>query len=251
MQPLRSHFEFRDTFATIIGEEQSHITAAKEAMIRARQEIERYIARDPLFGSTLLPIPVQSESLVITTMSRAAEQAGTGPMAAVAGTIAWWGCKAMVSAGAVYGIIDNGGDIALVSDRTVNIGLYTGDQNGNNTIAFLLPKKEQIYGVCTSSATIGHSLSLGIADGVTVFSPDPAVADAYATALCNEIRPGSHEIITPLPPVIDGVYWVIDGREFVQGTVPPRARATIPTDIITTGLVFNQDAHKKKSICKD
>ncbi|MBN1166793.1 MAG: UPF0280 family protein [Methanospirillaceae archaeon] len=251
MQPLRSHFEFRDTFATIIGEEQSHITAAKEAMIYARQEIERYIARDPLFCSTLLPIPVQSESPVIAAMSRAAEQAGTGPMAAVAGTIAWWGCRAMISAGAVYGIIDNGGDIALVSDRTVTIGLYTGEQNRDCTIAFLLPKKEQIYGVCTSSATIGHSLSLGIADSVTVFSPDPAVADAYATALCNEIRPGSFGIIAPLPPEIDGVYCVIDDWEHSQGIIPPRVRVTVPTDIITSGLVFHPDAYKKKTISKE
>jgi ApbE superfamily uncharacterized protein (UPF0280 family) len=43
-------------------------------------------------------------------------------------------------------------------------------------------------GVCTSSGTIGHSLSLGNADAVCVLSPSAALADAAATALGNRIK---------------------------------------------------------------
>jgi hypothetical protein len=41
--------------------------------------------------------------------------------------------------------------------------------------------------VCTSSGTIGHSLSFGLADSVTVIARSTALADAAATRLGNEI----------------------------------------------------------------
>jgi ApbE superfamily uncharacterized protein (UPF0280 family) len=42
-------------------------------------------------------------------------------------------------------------------------------------------------GVCTSSGTVGHSLSFGLADSVTVIAGSTALADAAATRLGNEI----------------------------------------------------------------
>jgi ApbE superfamily uncharacterized protein (UPF0280 family) len=42
--------------------------------------------------------------------------------------------------------------------------------------------------VCTSSGTIGHSLSLGTADAVCVVSASCCLADASATAIGNRIR---------------------------------------------------------------
>ena len=45
-------------------------------------------------------------------------------------------------------------------------------------------------GICTSSATVGHSLSYGQADAVTVVSRSTALADAVATRLGNEVTRG-------------------------------------------------------------
>ncbi len=42
-------------------------------------------------------------------------------------------------------------------------------------------------GVCTSSGTVGHSISFGKADAVCVTAPSAALADAAATAVCNRI----------------------------------------------------------------
>jgi ApbE superfamily uncharacterized protein (UPF0280 family) len=42
-------------------------------------------------------------------------------------------------------------------------------------------------GVCTSSGTLGHSLSLGAADAVCVASTSCAFADAAATAIGNRV----------------------------------------------------------------
>jgi ApbE superfamily uncharacterized protein (UPF0280 family) len=42
-------------------------------------------------------------------------------------------------------------------------------------------------GICTSSATVGHSLSLGITDAVCILAQSASIADAAATALGNRI----------------------------------------------------------------
>ncbi len=99
---IREHFEFRQTIATILADEPRHVAAAKAGMLAARHEVERQIALDPYFAATFEPY---------------------APMAAVAGAIARAGVEAMVEAGASFGLIDNGGDIALVSDRDLTIGV--------------------------------------------------------------------------------------------------------------------------------
>jgi ApbE superfamily uncharacterized protein (UPF0280 family) len=43
-------------------------------------------------------------------------------------------------------------------------------------------------GICTSSGTVGHSLSFGKADAALVSSADAALADAVATGLGNRVR---------------------------------------------------------------
>ena len=43
-------------------------------------------------------------------------------------------------------------------------------------------------GICTSSGTVGHSLSFGKADAVAVIASSATLADAAATAICNSIK---------------------------------------------------------------
>ena len=119
-------FQFRETIATILAVEPPHIAAAKAGMMAARQELERYIARDPFFAITYDPYTPVDGGRVVTRMADAARKAGVGPMAAVAGAIAWSGLEAMIGAGAVFGVIDNGGDIALLTDRTIRVGIHAG-----------------------------------------------------------------------------------------------------------------------------
>jgi ApbE superfamily uncharacterized protein (UPF0280 family) len=157
-------------------------------------------------------------------------------MAAVAGAIAWSGVEAMVATGARFGIIDNGGDIALVTDREIRIGLHAGPSSLSDTLAFTIPPTGSIRGVCTSSATVGPSVSLGIADAVTVFSGNVASADAWATAICNELSPRDHTVLSRLEGTdITGVVAIL-GEEIVRwGNPPSLARARVNPDIITRG----------------
>jgi hypothetical protein len=43
-------------------------------------------------------------------------------------------------------------------------------------------------GICTSSGTVGHSLSFGLADAVVILAKSASLADAVATATANRVR---------------------------------------------------------------
>jgi hypothetical protein len=233
---IREPFRFRETIATILADEPTHVTAAKNGMIAARQALEAYIARDPFFAVTFDPYIPHSDELVVVRMADAGRRAGVGPMAAVAGAIAWAGLDAMIGAGAIFGVIDNGGDIALISDRDVRVGVHAGESRLSDRIAFVVPPQDRILGICTSSATVGPSISLGIADAVTVFSPDVALADAWATGVCNEIRPDDRSVLDRVDPdVVRGVFAIMGDVVVKWGHLPPLVRADVGERLISAG----------------
>ena len=231
---IRRTFQHRETIATLLADSEEEIQAGIRGMLEARREVERCIARDPFFALTYSPYPGSCEGITTERMVRASSRAGVGPMAAVAGAIAWAGIEAMVAGGARFAVIDNGGDIALVNDRPVRVGVYAGDAPLSNQKAFLVPPQERILGICTSSATVGHSVSLGVADAVTVCSYDVAAADAWATALCNTVtveEPDPH----PSDPILMGVLVVIGATVRTWGVLPPLVPSRGSEDRITRG----------------
>ncbi len=233
---IRAPFVFRETIATILADKQEHVDAAKSGMLAARQELEAYIARDPFFLSTLDPYRPDSDVGVIIRMTGAAQKAGVGPMAAVAGTIAWSGVEAMAEAGAEFGVIDNGGDVALICDRSVRVGVHAGDAVLSNRIAFIIPPQEKILGICTSSATVGPSISFGIADAVTIFSHDVALADAWATSVCNLIRPDDQTVLDQINPhEVTGVFAIMGETLVKWGNLPPLVSAVVDEKLISAG----------------
>src|SRR5208337_4655916 len=231
---IRETFRYRETFAAILAETPAHADAAKEGMIAARQVLEAYITRDPFFASTFFPYEPDAEESLIRHMADAAAHAGVGPMATVAGAIAAAGIDAMIDAGARFGVIDNGGDIALVSDRDVRVGVHAGTAPLSDRIAFVVPPHNKPFGICTSSATVGPSISFGIADAVTIFAPDPLLADAWATAVCNQIRPDDRRVLEQIDPdVVQGVFAIMRETIIEWGTVPPVVPARVDEQLIT------------------
>ncbi|WAC04032.1 MAG: UPF0280 family protein [Methanoregula sp.] len=233
---IRERFFFRQTIATILADHPEHIAAAKEGIFAARQDVERYIARDPFFQLTLEPYAPDSDDLVIVRMAEAAKKADVGPMAGVAGAIAWAGVEAMVASGAVFGVIDNGGDIALISDRPVRVGVHAGTAPISDHAAFIVPPQERIMGICTSSATVGPSVSFGIADAVTIFAHDVALADAWATSVCNRIRADDTSVFSKLDPSeVMGAFAVIGDHTEQWGKLPPLVSAIVDEHLISAG----------------
>jgi uncharacterized protein len=233
---IRERFHFRETFANILADDPAHVVAAKAGMLAARQVLEAYIARDPFFASTFEPYNPDSDELVITRMADAARRAGVGPMAAVAGTIAWAGVEAMVEAGASFGVIDNGGDIALIANRPVRVGVHAGGAALSNRVAFVVPPQETILGICTSSATVGPSISFGMADAVTIFARDVALSDAWATAVCNAIRPDDRSVLDRVDPAeVSGIFAIMGDVTVQWGTLPPLVPAVVDEQLISAG----------------
>lgn len=233
---IRRRFHFRETIATIIAEEEEYIHAARRGMIEARREIEHHISLDPFFKATLEPVPVQSESKVVNRMAAAGFSASVGPMAAVAGAIAWSGVECMMRAGARMALIDNGGDIALCSDRILHVGIHAGGSSHSDRLAFEVPPQEDILGICTSSATVGPSLSFGSADAVTVFSKNPALADAWATSICNSITQDDTGAIGNVPwREVQGIFVIIGDWTGSFGSLPAIVKAHVSRDLVTGG----------------
>lgn len=237
-QVIRRRFTFRETIATIIADEETHIEAARHGIMRARREVEEYIAHDPFFAVTLEPCDVSTSHQTILRMADAASAAGVGPMAAVAGAIAWAGVEEMVGAGASFALIDNGGDIACITDREIRIGVYAGMSELSSRFAFVIPPSDRILGVCTSSATVGHSFSAGCADSVTAFSGNPALADAWATSICNQVTTDDPGLLERLALAgIDGVFVISGSTSLAWGNIPELVRADVRYDLITGGVI--------------
>ncbi|MCQ8902853.1 MAG: UPF0280 family protein [Methanothrix sp.] len=236
---IREHFRLHQTIATIVARSQEHIEIAKSAIIDSRIQLEEFIASDPIFQLTLEPYdrPVDDAPAVVKRMCHASSLFHVGPMAAVAGAIAASAVEAMVEAGADYAVVDNGGDIAICSDEPVLVGIYAG-ASPIKDLALEIHPAEGILGVCSSSGTVGPSISFGCADVATVISRDPAIADAGATALGNAVTPdiSLEECFSAVDRTGVIAALVIRGDEMaVWGDMPPIRRARVGYDLITKG----------------
>jgi len=237
---IREHFETGQTAVTILCERE-YIKIAKDAIFEARSQIELKISEDPFFGTTYEPYEASvNDGVVVKRMCAASLKSSVGPMAAVAGAIAEYAVEKMSEAGAKYAVIDNGGDIALLTDREILIGIYA--DVGGERLSLRIPPTGRIVGICSSSASVGPSVSLGRSDISTVISDDVALADACATLLGNLVK-GSDDLAGPLETVcdIDGVTGCLaycDGSIAMCGDIP-ELTASEANDHIITKVLFS------------
>ncbi len=187
---MKESFRLKETFAWITAEERKYVEIAKEEIKQRRKELERFVRWNPYFLVTLESYQVKEKDKVpeiVRRMAESAEKFCIGPMSAVAGTLAEFAVEAMRDAGATYAMVDNGGDVALINDRDVLVGIYAGESAFSNRIALKIKPSASLLGICTSSGTVGHSISFGNADAATVISNSASLSDAAATALCNSV----------------------------------------------------------------
>lgn len=159
----------------------------KDAVIVQRGYLENYIRCFPAFAQTLAPW--QEDALappIVQDMIRAARLAGVGPMAAVAGAIAERvGADLLRWTDEI--IIENGGDIYIKSAHPLTVGVFAGHSPLSMKVGIEIDAAEKPQAVCTSSGSVGPSLSKGRADAVCVVGPACSVADAAATAIANRV----------------------------------------------------------------
>ena len=196
---------------------------AYKSVSKYRVILEKYIQRNPSFKNSLEPFLTGKDApLIVKEMAEAGRKTGVGPMAAVAGAIAEFVGKDLLDHSPEV-IVENGGDIFIKSSKVRRIGIYAGDSSFTKKIAIeILPEKTPL-GVCTSSGTVGHSLSLGKADAAVVISPSTILADASATAIGNLVQDESDilqgiEFATKIKG-IKGVLIIKNGKMGIWGDV--------------------------------
>ena len=232
---MKESFRLKETFVWITADEKRYVEIAKEDITQRRKELERFVRWHPYFLVTLeryqideveVSGTIEKDELpeIVRRMIVTAGKFGIGPMSAVAGTLAEFAVEAMQDAGATYAMVDNGGDIALISDREVLVGIYAGESQFSNEIALRVKPSSSLIGICTSSGTVGHSISFGTADAATVISTSASLSDAAATALCNAIT-DAHSITEAFRSInhvesIDGALVIYKDMLATWGKVP-------------------------------
>jgi len=181
------HVSVRET-DLFISSDRDLTEAALQAIYRYRGFIETYIKSHPRFLTSLVPIEKDDLApLIVRDMLETSCTVGVGPMAAVAGAIAQYvGCDLLEEAPNV--IVENGGDIFLKSENEIKVGIFAGESPLSRQVALKVRPEEMPLGICTSSGTVGHSLSFGRADAVCVTSKSASLADAAATAIGNLVK---------------------------------------------------------------
>ena len=182
-------------FAVTIKETDLYIRATADLHRKAsrivhkyRYQIEGYIKRSPRFQSSLEPIPMPEYAPdIIKEMIKAGNAAGVGPMASVAGAIAEYVGRELLTYSPEI-IVENGGDIYLKTSKNRFVGIFAGDSPLSGKLGIEVDATDTPLGVCASSGTVGHSLSYGKADAVIVLSESTALADAAARAVGNRVK---------------------------------------------------------------
>jgi ApbE superfamily uncharacterized protein (UPF0280 family) len=176
----------KQTDLQILTDKPLDRTWLKQRILHYRADIEGYIIKDRRLLDSLRPIAVDLKApAIIKSMAGAAKKANVGPMAAVAGAIAQYIGSDILKEGISEVIVENGGDIFLKTKKTRWIGLYAGRSKFSQRLSLEINPADTPLGICTSSASVGHSLSFGKTDAAVVLAKDAILADALATAVGN------------------------------------------------------------------
>ncbi len=187
-------------------------------ILEERLRVNEYALKNPEFLRSLEPIPVDpSAPPIVKNMLWSSLLAGVGPMASVAGALVEEvGVKFFRKVGTL--ILENGGDIFFYRRKGGVVAIYAGESPFSGRIGVKIPEGDRFWGISTSSAKVGHSMSFGSAHAVTVVSRSPALSDAHATSICNMIRKKG-DVDRILKLVQNGFFGEIEGLVVIFGDV--------------------------------
>ncbi|OSP55871.1 UPF0280 family protein [Pseudoruegeria sp. SK021] len=196
----RLHLQHGPIDLVIGAEGPGRELALRAAELRFATALEELVAELPLLRSQSGPQP--SGDIARRMAEVTAVHASDGfvtPMAAVAGAVAEAILAAMTQAGALdRAYVNNGGDIALHlgPEAAFRVGISGLDSGPMAQIP--LRHDQPVRGIATSGLG-GRSLSMGIADAVTVLARTAAEADVAATLIANAVDLPGHGAIRRAP----------------------------------------------------
>ncbi|NPA40241.1 MAG: UPF0280 family protein [Thermodesulfobacteria bacterium] len=202
---------YKETDLQVFAEKKL-VSETLELIRRIRSPIEAYIASHPEFLTSLEPLKIQEGvNKVVRKMLEAGEVAGVGPMASVAGTIAEEVGFGLINQGLTKEVVvENGGDVFLALSKKAKVGIFAGDSPLSGKVAVVVGKELMPCGVCTSSGKVGHSLSFGNADAITVIHRSASIADALATAFGNLMKtPSDFKKVIAKAEKVKDIYGVV------------------------------------------
>ncbi|MCM8822984.1 MAG: UPF0280 family protein [Candidatus Omnitrophica bacterium] len=204
----------------LILSEKDVSAEAENELKKQRQILKQYIKDFPDFYYSFNPVECdESAPEIIRIMCGASFLCNVGPMATVAGAIAEVIGKRLLNISPQI-IIENGGDIFLMTAKERTISIFAGTSPFSLKTGIKLKPRDCPFGVATSSATVGHSTSLGNADSVTVVCPSSSLADGLATYFCNlpideEFRNIKEKIVEF--PFLEGIVVIKNEQMFSWG----------------------------------
>ncbi|MBM3251641.1 MAG: UPF0280 family protein [Candidatus Omnitrophica bacterium] len=185
---INNHIIVKETDIYISSDVALDENFLKDKIQGYRKQIEDYILVDKDFLTSLKPIDtIKPAPQIVKDMAQATKIAGVGPMAAVAGAIAEYLARDLEDKTKEL-IIENGGDIFLKTETKRRIGIFAGESKLSGKIILEIEAEETPVGICTSSGTVGHSLSFGITDATIILAKSLILADAVATATGNIVK---------------------------------------------------------------
>jgi ApbE superfamily uncharacterized protein (UPF0280 family) len=170
---------------------RSEISESTTQIIRSlRDTMDVYLNQDPFYVLSLTPYDAQEHAPPIAKrMSEISHKVNVGPMATVAGAFAAHIAQELKNRFEIEEIIvENGGDIYVDIQNDIDVCIFAGESPLSEKIGLHIEAKESPLGICTSSGTVGPSLSFGKADAVMIVCKDALLADGYATAFANRIQ---------------------------------------------------------------
>jgi ApbE superfamily uncharacterized protein (UPF0280 family) len=183
----------------IIGADGDRDAAFAAARARFCTVLEELVAELPLLRRA---VGARPKGRIARRMHDAVRPHGAvfvTPMAAVAGAVAEEVLGAMVAAAPLTrAYVNNGGDIALHLTGAARFRMAIAGLDNTRLGTIDIAAADPVRGVATSGQR-GRSLSLGIADAVTVLAGSAAAADVAATLIANAVDLPRHPTVRRTP----------------------------------------------------
>ena len=187
----------------VIGADGARMQAFDAAQARFATILDELVGELPELRLDLREVTAPPRGAVAQRMHYAALSVREGGyltrMAAVAGAVADEGLRAMCEgANLRRAYVNNGGDIALHLTEGEGFVTVMADARGRLLGRIEIGAQDGVGGIATSGRH-GRSLSLGIADSVTVLAATAAQADVGATLIANAVDLPAHRAIARRP----------------------------------------------------
>ncbi len=186
----------------IIGADGDRAGAFAAAQSRFETVLEELVGDLRLLKSPMSQTSPRAEGTIAQHMQNAVRPhcaQFVTPMAAVAGAVADAVLHAITKTTDVRrAYVNNGGDIAIHLQPGQSFSMAMASVEGHDLGRLQINAEDDVSGIATSGAG-GRSLSLGLADSVTVLAQTAATADVAATLIANAVNLDDHPAITRRP----------------------------------------------------